>query len=464
MAITFKSSVVGSKDKANQLIVNRVASRTVQAKYFPVTKNASWLSARLLQSESYPLAAIKFPANRKLFRYQPGDRFKLTISEYGITEMVVMVTTLTVEDDESDIINVSVVEDIYAVSATVFMTTNPSTVVIKKPSYSPGSIDDAIVQELPYAIAGDGSVAIVAVAGREDRLSTGYQVWISYDDGVSYSYVGTGTYAIHGTLAEDYSADTNKIDPTGVKVNFNNDDALNIETINDADFYMLKNLAIVGNEIVCFQTIVPVDGESDQYQLSNIMRGLYDSAPATHSAGDDIYYLGANGVGVIDVDLIVGATYYVKIVPFNAKRAGSLEDAEPIAITVTGRAQTPYYPINLRANGGSFRPTYNESDIVLTWNPRLRGVGAGVGSAGNVIPGEISWEGYFKIEVCNASGTVFRTIDSIDATTWTYTTAMHIEDFGLFLTAIRFNLYNYITDALGISHYCIARSIVVYQE
>jgi hypothetical protein len=99
-------------------------------------------------------------------------------------------------------------------------------------------------------------------------------------------------------------------------------------------------------------------------------------------------------------------------------------------ITFDGLAATPYAPVNLKINGGRYRPTYAAGgDAVIAWTPRLRGSGSGLGLADSAISLTTpASEGSFLVEILDGD-TVLRTT-VVTVFTWTYTNVMMVADFG----------------------------------
>ncbi|MCK4529103.1 hypothetical protein KAW18_17190, partial [candidate division WOR-3 bacterium] len=120
-----------------------------------------------------------------------------------------------------------------------------------------------------------------------------------------------------------------------------------------------------------------------------------------------------------------------------------ISEATAIDLSIEGESKKPYIPINFLANGSSKVARYS-TDIVLTWSPRYRGKGAGIGTPGTVLA-DTDREGYFEIEVW-VSGSKMRTTNSIDAATWTYTEAMNNSDNGALASEALFKLLNYRTE------------------
>ena len=126
--------------------------------------------------------------------------------------------------------------------------------------------------------------------------------------------------------------------------------------------------------------------------------------------------------------------------PYNIKASGLIAEAAALDLTIAGRALTPYIPANLMANGSAFAARYDD-DIVLTWSPRYRGKGAGIGLPGTVLA-DADREGLFRVEVYVAAALV-RTTDAIDAATWTYAEAMNIADNGSPAVVVTFEVSDY---------------------
>ena len=118
-------------------------------------------------------------------------------------------------------------------------------------------------------------------------------------------------------------------------------------------------------------------------------------------------------------------------------------------ISLKGKSLKKALPtINFFANDGSFDARYDD-DIVLEWDSRKRGEGAGIGTPGIVLA-EIAHEGLFTIEVLVAS-IVVRTITDLDVVTWTYTEAMNLSDNISLAAEITFKLSNFIVSS-GITY------------
>jgi hypothetical protein len=331
MALNIADTSEGSRDPANRKIRGRVVSESLS---FPLIQTKSLgdvICRRELKKKSYPLAEISFPANRNVFRYQPGDLFVLQYDMYNIDSMVCRIEKIEEAGPESEIITVYAKEDIYYISSTIVSgITSKRTVRIY--DYV---VDLSYVEafEVPYFLIKEEDIRVGIVAGRENQKETGYFIYGSVGE-ISYSKIGSQiTYAIHGTLVTAYSATRNTIDDSiGFQVDFDNTDVSAIETISRTQLFTFMNSAIIGtpssHEIIAFQTITPVVGHTNRFLLENVISGMYDTERLSHVIGSDFTYVGSNGMKILNEDWMTkNGTRYFKAVPYGNKDIGDIDTA-----------------------------------------------------------------------------------------------------------------------------------------
>lgn len=448
MTIDFKKSISDpvAVDVGNTVTQGRVISKTIQLASFTTNVNAVWAAKHQLQKESYPFAFVSVSVNRTLFRLQVGDCFKFSYSKYGISNMICRVLLIKEEDITSEKIIIHAMEDIFGITNTITEYSDPTDNKTESPSYALSPLVNQKIVEAPYVFSEE--LKVVPIACRVGDQDLGFDVNLSVDEGASYSLIDkVANLQPYGTLVGSYPADTYEIDLlTGFTIDFLKD-ANQIETITWPEvFSASNNLAILGDEIISFQSITPVTGT--QYKLEGIIRGRFDSEKLSHSDGEAFYGINTHLALVGHSELLPGASRKFKFVPYNIKFSGDISEAVPLNITLKGRSKKPYIPANFNANGGSFAARY-DTDIDLTWSPRYRGKGAGIGIPGTVLA-DTDREGFFEIEAWVAAVKV-RTTTAIDAAIWTYTEAMNISDNGSLAAAITFKLSNYRTEG-GITY------------
>lgn len=457
MAINLKKSIGDpiARDIGNQAVQGRIESKTIQMSYFTTNENAAWASRQQLQKESYPFAVISFPVNRNHFRLEVGDAFKLNFAKYGISGMVCRVLLIEEENLESEKIKIHCMEDIFSVAKAITEYSDPVDSSVQPPSYTVTAFTDEAVFEAPYLMT--ENIRIVPLAKRESDIDLGMQVHMSIDSGSSYFLVTSVNNIVpYGTLQADYNSGTYSIDrTTQLQVDFPTSDIDNVESITFAETLAgNSNMMLIGNELFTFQNITPVSGTV--YQLDTIIRGRFGTVQEDHSSGADVWLVNKSLGLVSHNEILKGAARKFKLPPFNSKNVGAIADSTAIDHTVTGKAKTPYIPVNFNCNGVSFASRYT-TDCVLTWNGRKRGDGAGLGIPGTVLAsGDL--EGYFDVEVYVSSIKV-RTQADLTVETWTYTEAMNLSDNGSLATEIEFKLTNHRTE--GSTKYTTASVSVI---
>jgi hypothetical protein len=444
MAVLFKKSI-GSPvavDVGNQVVQGNIVSKTVQFGLFTTNENAVWASRQQLQKESYPYAFITIPVNRNIFKLQVGDVFKFSYAKYGIVGMVCRVLQITEESLKSEKITIHAMEDVFSVSSSISYDDDPTNNASSGPDYTitPFTLQTAV--EAVYPLIGS-EIRVMTLACIDNDLILGYDVYMSIDDGSSYNWVGRAAgMNPYGTLTENYGLTYTIDEEEGFLVDFvHGQDTLETATFVDV-ISGLKNSALIGGtEYISYQTVTPVT--ATQYLFEGIVRGRWGSQKVAHTSGESVIFT-KSPTTVISPNMIKGASLKFKYVPFNSKYSGTIADATAIDLNITGVALTPFIPVNFMANDGAYDARYDD-DVVLTWDCRFRGVGAGIGIPGTVLAEE-THEGLFEVEVW-VSSVLVRTETAIDALTWTYTEAMNLSDNTSLATSITFKLLNYIVSS-----------------
>jgi len=305
------------------------------------------------------------------------------------------------------------------------------------------------ILEAPYVLSG-APHKIIPLAAKVSGEERGYDLYLSLD-GSTYNRLDKFDYfQPHGILFENYTSNTFTIDDdVGFIVRFTYGADL-IESITRSEMLAGYNMALLGSEIISFQHFIPIT--ENIAKILGVYRARFDTTKVFHSRGEHFWFLDKDCFSVLNEESILrGAVRYFKFVPYTQMASASITSAKVIKKTFTGRSMTPYQVLNLKANGGGVHPTYSQ-DIILTWSPRVRKQGAGLGIAYStddaleVIDYPPSWEGYFKVQVY-VNGSDVRTVTGIDALTWTYSEDMNISDNGTLAEEITFYLSNYIEDS-----------------
>jgi hypothetical protein len=309
--------------------------------------------------------------------------------------------------------------------------------------------------ELPYLWAGE-EIKVLPVVSRPNILNSGYQIFYSAS-GTSYEEVGTSSaFAVHGTVVRDYPKTFQIDDEIGLDVFFATSDVMSIESCTREQLLSQRNLALIGDELITFQSIEPLTGKT--YRLTGVYRGRYGTGMSEHLRGTDFFFLGSNTAEPItNPDFLLGETRYFKAVQYNPRYQGDESFAVPVEVVFTGRAIAPLPPVNLLANDEGFHPEYT-SGILLVWDARVRGSGAGVHSPTqpDTAPAR---EGTFQVRVMDGSTEKLKR-DGINAFSYELSESMLISE-GAFGSDLRIEVTNYrVVD--GFRYYSEPAALTVY--
>lgn len=430
-------------DMGNYGVQGRTVSKTIQYALFTTNKNATWAARKDLQKSSYPLAIFSSKVNRNLFQLQPGDCFKFSYAPNGISNKICRTLNVSEEEFESEDITIEAMEDIFSIASAITEYTDPTTPSVVLPDYTIVYYTYQKVMETPYDLIADPAIIeVIPIACPTSTLDQGFEFDISNDGGASYAMIDDMENLVPcGLLVGEYPATTLTIDD---EYGFTIDFEYGAFQITSCSFSQAlsgaMNVALLGSEIIFFQNITLIS--DTQYKIDTVIRGRMDTIKQAHANNTVFYFLGSTTESVTNSGLITGVSRDFKLIPYNDLFYGTVADATNINLALTGRAQTPYTPVNLTANGEALLPEY-AGDIVLAWSPRKRGAGAGTGIPGTILP-DGTHEGYFEVEIW-VSGTLKRTTTAINADTWTYTSSMNTTDNGSLASSVTCKVRNYQT-------------------
>lgn len=177
------------------------------------------------------------------------------------------------------------------------------------------------------------------------------------------------------------------------------------------------NLAVLGAEILAFQTATLID--TNVYRLSTLLRGLGDTRYWTddHAVGDLFALLDLSTLVEVEMDAAeVEVDRYLKAVP----AGGSLSDAIATQFRLQGATARPFAPAHVAG-------TRDGSDnLTITWVARTRSTMPLL----STIEGRLCCcdEDDYEIDILNGSLAIVRTIQVAGATSASYTAAQQTAD------------------------------------
>lgn len=206
-------------------------------------------------------------------------------------------------------------------------------------------------------------------------------------------------------------------------------DSATLESVSWSALLDGANLALLGNEIIQFQTATLVS--TGTYQLTNLLRGRFGTeyAVGTHTSGDSFVLLDSARIKFLEaVNTDFNRTYYFRAVPLGQ----TLDTAQAYTFQYTFNTLRPYSPTQIRGS----RASGTGSDLTITWVRRAR-INAGWQDSVDV-PLDETAESY-EIDIMNGS-TVVRTLTASTPSV-VYSAAQQTTDWGTAPATYTINIY-----------------------
>lgn len=360
--------------------------RSVEYKYPGVAdaELAMRLASRELDSVSIPLAKIRVILNRDGCQLRPGDVFKFTWPDYGITNRIFRVQRFDLGKLDANSVAIDAIEDRFSVGVSVFdpldwdiFTGVPPLPIqeraiqeaprwIQLQAYTQGQVNSPDVQRLYHP-------AVPA-----DAVSDWYGVHQSLDGGTVWDADTDHVIRFPGRALVD-TAYSRALDPYDTATGLVIKDIVGYTPASAGVVAIQnqgKNLFLIGTELCAYESAT--DLGSGRWRLNNVWRGLLDTAPQTHPVDTRIYFLhnallsnqstellGENGFALNDM-------VSVKLTPGDSLTFLGIDEVDTDVITVRTRYALPYPGADLTVNASKTPTALEEGGVDVAWRRRDR--------------------------------------------------------------------------------------------
>lgn len=362
VTVVYKEASTGNKatvtvqDIALQLTQQQTIGSTLQYPGFTDPDTAAKVASRDLLSVSTPLITCSIFCTRAVSDLTIGDPFRLQWDEFGISDVVMRVTSLAYGTQGSSQIKITASQDVFAVGDAV-VSAAPITEWTDYRS-DPIAAIHRFIYEIPYW-------EVVMKAGQAEadamgEFDTGFLICASRptDDALSANLMTSGVNGYETRTVLNFSpyaelaADIGYLDTTVLFSNADSTVTYKVGTYIQIDEELLKVSAITASQ-------------------ATVERGVLDTIPAQHSIGTPIYFNGE----LSDSD---GVTYQynetVGVQLATITGLGTLVNPPTDSYLLNRHRQyRPYPPAAVRINGTFYPATIPDtSDITITWATRSR--------------------------------------------------------------------------------------------
>lgn len=382
----YDDSVAIAQDFANINYQQRVKSTEISSPGCTEAVVANKLAARQLSLLSVPLYKCDLVCNRKAQKLRPGDVFVLNWGPFNLQKMVMRISKIDLGELTSGEVKISCVQDRFATSTPTFappdssgwtpINTNATVVTLRNVFTPPHFLSRLTTSEGLSTFDNAGRLYVAAVGPSSASIS--FDGMYSTDNFASEPTLAldTAPYNGGGTLNAAYAntvADTTRNDITGVfKVN-----GVSSATIANLQQYTTLNqardgsaLIMVNNELLVYVGFV--DNGDGSVTFPNLYRGVLDTVPGSHAAGDRVWFISGTD-GLIASMLANSSTGYVKLLDTTTADKLPLSSAPSISAAQNGRARLPYQPQNLTLDGSRTpAPGVGLTSVTAAWARRSR--------------------------------------------------------------------------------------------
>lgn len=351
--------VVTVHNLANVQAQGAIVSQTREYPGIPTSELATRVALRDLRSLSSALAKIQIVCNRDAWDLGIGDPFVFSWPVHGIQSLVMRVINIQMQGDREGNFYLDAMEDVFGLPAAGYLGTQGSDWV--DPVGDAQVVQHLALLEVPYGelarrydpedfaniTSTSSQVAVLAAK------NTGSDLNVSLHSGANIG-------------AETNDDDENIEHAPWGRLSVGIDQAnTSIELSSNVGFDFLLELpiaAVIGDEIVEITAI-------DNLTLT-VVRGVFDSVPEVHAAGESIFALDYADA-YEDEERAKGETVWYRPVNVNGVGVSSWAASPSVSIAIDARQDKPYVPGNVKVNG-EWWPSTVIDDIAITWSNRDR--------------------------------------------------------------------------------------------
>lgn len=417
-AVTGEDASLSVQDIALVQIQGSAISATSDYPGFTHGALAARVAARDLRALSTPLVSCTLYANRAAAGLNVGDVFRLDWPDYGVASLIMRVTQIALGDGRNNQVRVTCVQDVFGLPLAIHAA--PSASEWSAPDLVPSPSLHHLAVEAPYyelvqrlgQSTVDGNLAerqdlgYLLVAG--DRQGVDLNARILVDAGAGYVDAGAMDFSPYAALAADVG---------------HTDESWSFTGGVDLDQVEEDTHAQIGTEIV---RVVSVGTT-----LMHVRRGVLDTIPVPHAAGEMILFWDAFAA-TDEIEYAAGETVSAKILPSTGAATLDLADADADELTFTQRAWRPYPPGQFQVNGAYWPETIGGTDaLALTWAHRDRSQQTD-GNLTDYLAASIGPEAgtAYTVRVYGEQDSLVHTETALAGTAWSYDLSLEAEESG----------------------------------
>lgn len=337
-------------------------NQSTDYKEIPTAALATRIAGRDLLASVTPKHAFDLTTTRKPYSWRRNSYFRLQAPKRGISDMVCIVGDVSGGTLKSGAITLSVLEDVYSLPATSYVTAESG--VDTRPSPIPIAVVAQHAFEAPYI---DLVRALAAADLDALPIDAGYLMAVAADPATTRDYTLTVSTDGGGT----YGGDTyGEWCPSAMIVEGDVlTDAAPATAFTLVGGALFDRVAI-GSAALWDAEIVRVDALDAVAGTLTLGRGCADTVPAPHAANSRIWFFD-DAAATDGVQYAAAEHIDVKLLTNTGSQQLDPGLATPVALTFAGRAALPYPPAAMKI-ADAWYPSTASGTVTIAWAERNR--------------------------------------------------------------------------------------------
>ena len=389
-AKTYKDTYAIAQASGNRIIQGKTVTKEIGYPGVHDSDVANIIAHREMRGFARPLHTGTIELDRSAYALRPASIVVVTSPKIGVTDLAVRVSSVRVGETRRNSIEVEVVEDVFDNEVVSFVNPPPSDFVPPVQGVVAFAAADQAAFEAPFVLmrydeSPNAIPKVATLARRTGGIPTQYEIIrrtrAVFGMGTFGSFESSGfVQAGFCTVGELRNAEsawqsgngslTMQIDGIGAE----SLDALIGDYSpgeSNASGIAVINPGAATEEWVAFTSIVD---DLAGIRLEGLYRGAMDTAMASHTAAERIWFIWTGGLGLTDETFSDGSGVDVKLLPRSPSDA--IIESEAIAIGEREildppRNARPLLPRRLDINGTEFPSVEQSADFVAQATPTL---------------------------------------------------------------------------------------------
>lgn len=378
----YQDTTAVAQDLAVASITGKLRSTNISLPFVKDRTLANTIAGRELNQLSQIVTQVTFKANRKFYKYRPGEVFKWSWPDYNITEMILRVKEVKDGNDNDPLITVEAVRDTYDNTSNPFAIPNNTSAI---------TLTSSPVEIATSAFFGAPEFMVLQLAGNTDAIPLKDDPTVDYIHALAIP-ADVVSVSFDGLIDDVDTMFTDAIFPTSGVLNtaidkldaFSTTVIASIELLNMSDVTSLNNggtaairagqqLLRINDEIMGYSSFTDNGGGS--VTLTGVYRALLNTLQVDHIINDRVYFLEASTTSE-SLTLTTDSPASIKLMPSTGPVKLSPIGVSATNYTVQGAIAKPDPPDYSLVDGLRVSPELLDgANITVTWRARDKSLG-----------------------------------------------------------------------------------------